>query len=31
MSIETYEDLIGKIRLYDSLEEGITDIKLEEY
>jgi prevent-host-death family protein len=27
MSIETYEDLIGKRRLYNLLEEGINDIK----
>jgi PHD/YefM family antitoxin component YafN of YafNO toxin-antitoxin module len=27
MSIETYEDLIGKRKLYNLLEEGINDIK----
>ncbi|MDR1278707.1 MAG: type II toxin-antitoxin system Phd/YefM family antitoxin [Treponema sp.] len=27
MSIETYEDLIGKKKLYNLLEEGINDIK----
>jgi PHD/YefM family antitoxin component YafN of YafNO toxin-antitoxin module len=27
MSIETYEDLIGKRKLYNLLEDGINDIK----
>jgi prevent-host-death family protein len=27
MSIETYEDLIGKRKLYNLLEEGINDIR----
>jgi PHD/YefM family antitoxin component YafN of YafNO toxin-antitoxin module len=27
MSIETYEDLIGKKKLYNLLEDGINDIK----
>jgi PHD/YefM family antitoxin component YafN of YafNO toxin-antitoxin module len=27
MSIETYEDLVGKRRLYNLLEDGIDDIK----
>jgi prevent-host-death family protein len=29
MSIETYEDLIGKRKLYNLLEEGINDIRNE--
>jgi PHD/YefM family antitoxin component YafN of YafNO toxin-antitoxin module len=28
MSIETYEDLIGKRKLYNLLEDGINDINL---
>jgi PHD/YefM family antitoxin component YafN of YafNO toxin-antitoxin module len=27
MSIETYEDLVGKRKLYNLLEDGINDIK----